>query len=77
MKCCFLNSPADNRRTPIREDRRKMHHIWKQKSLFESSEQKLCNHARVIMKNEWLSVVEIKMIKKRLPEISCNEGVKK
>lgn len=54
-----------------------MHHIWKQKSLFESSEQKLCNHARVIMKNEWLSAVEIKMIKKRLPEISCNEGVTK
>ena len=77
MECYFLNIPADNRGTPIRSNRQKMYHIWKEKVCSESSKQNFCNHARAIMKNEWLSAVEIKVIKRGVLEISIDESATK
>ena len=48
----ILNNLSDKRITPIRSDRQKGTISGKKKSLFESSEQNLCNHARAIVKNE-------------------------
>ena len=69
----ILNNLSDKRITPIRGDRQKGAISGKKKSLFQSSEQNLCSHARAIVKNEWLSVIKISVIKRRVLEISNNE----
>ena len=42
-----------------------MHRIWNEREIFKCSEQRLCDQARAIRKNEWLTLVELEEIKRR------------
>ena len=41
-----------------------MYRAWKEKGMFEIRKQNLCDQAPMIRKNEWLSAIEIEMIKR-------------
>ena len=47
--CYFLSDPIDERGRPIRGYRQRIHEILKEASLFEISEQNLCDQARGII----------------------------
>ena len=68
MECYFLSNPVDENGKPIRGYRQRMHRAWKEKGMFEIKEQNLCDQARMIRKNEWLSAIEIEMIKRYVLE---------
>ena len=41
-----------------------MHRIWKERELFSVSELRLCDQARMIRKNEWLTAIELEEIRR-------------
>ena len=43
-----------------------MHNIWKERELPTVTEQRLCDQARAIRKNEWFTTVEIEEMRRRL-----------
>ena len=45
------------------EWRQRMFREWRDRGLFESTEQRVCDQARAIMKNGWLSQLEWKQSK--------------
>ena len=50
-----------------------MHNIWKERNLPIVTEQRLCDQARLIKKNEWFTVVELEEICRRLDGNSDND----
>ena len=50
-----------------------MHNFWKERGLPTITEQRLCDQARVIRKNEWFTTVEMEEIRRRIEEDSDNE----
>ena len=44
---------------PVIEYRKRMFKLWKEIGPFESTEQRVCDQARAIRKNGWLSEIEI------------------
>ena len=68
MECYFLSNPVDEDGKPIRGYRQRMHRAWNERGMFEISEQNLCDQARMIRKNEWLSAIELETIKRCLFE---------
>ena len=75
MECYFLSDPVDINGRPIRGYRQRMHQIWQERGMFTISEQNLCDQARAIRKNEWLSVVELEMIKRTVCDNEVDESV--
>ena len=73
MECYFLSKPTDENGKPIRGYRRRMHNIWKERELPTVTEQRLCDQARAIRKNEWFTTVELEEIRRRLEVDSGNE----
>ena len=43
-----------------------MFRVWQEIGLFESTEQRICDQARAISKNGWLSELEIEVIKRKI-----------
>ena len=66
MECYFLSKPTDENGKPIRGNRRRMHNIWKERELPTVTEQRLCDQARAIRKNEWFTTVEIEEMRRGL-----------
>ena len=54
MEYNFLIRPVDEEGKPIRGYRR-MHNVWKERYGTKVTEQSLCDQARMIMKNEWIT----------------------
>ena len=73
MECYYLSNPVDENDRPIRGYRQRMHRHWRDKGMFEIKEQNLCDQARAIRKNEWLSAVELEMIKRRVNNVTESE----
>ena len=48
------------------EDIDRMHAIWKERGLPKITEQRLCDQARAIIKNEWFTSVELDEIRRRI-----------
>ena len=48
---------------PLREYRQRMFREWRDRELFESTDQRVCDQARAIGKNGWLSQLELEAIK--------------
>ena len=65
MECFYSADPFDENGVPIRGYRQRMHKEWPERGMFNTSEQRLCDQARAIRKNGWLSEVEIEAIKRR------------
>ena len=63
MKCYFLSRPFDEEGKPIRGFRKRMHNIWKERQGLKVTEQRLCDQARVIRMNGWLTELDMNAIK--------------
>ena len=66
MECYYLSNPMDENNKPVKGYRQRMHRIWNERETFKCSEQRLCDQARAIRKNEWLTLVELEEIKRRV-----------
>ena len=68
MECYYLSNPVDENDKPLRGYRQRMHRIWNEREMLKCSEQHLCDQVRAIRKNEWLTRLELKTIKRRVLE---------
>ena len=51
-----------------------MHSIWKERQSFNITEQRLCDQARLIRKNNWLTALQLAKIKDRVWNVNVVEG---
>ena len=51
MECFYRSKPFDEEGKPVRVYRQRMFREWRDRGLFESTEQRVCNQARAIRKN--------------------------
>ena len=51
MECFYRSKPFDEEGKPIRGHRKKMFREWKERGMFESTEQRVHDQARAIRKN--------------------------
>ena len=63
MEDYFLSRPFDEEGKPKRRYRKRMHNIWKQRQGLKVTEQRLCDQARMIRMNGWLTELEMNVIK--------------
>ena len=66
MECYFLSRPLEEEGKPVRGYRRRMHNIWKEQYRTEITEQRLCDQAMMIRKNEWITKVELGNIRRKV-----------
>ena len=66
MKCYFLSRPLDEECKPVQGYRRRMLNIWKERYHTETAEQCLCDLARMIRKNEWITKLELENIRRKV-----------
>ncbi|XP_044170403.1 uncharacterized protein LOC122954426 [Acropora millepora] len=66
MECYLKSKPVNENGVPIRGYRQRMFRVWQEIGLFESTEQRICDQARAIRKNGWLSELEIEVIKRTI-----------
>ena len=64
MECFFRSKPFDDDGKPIRGYRQRMMQEWKEHGVFEITEQRLCDQARAIRKNGWLSNLKLQNIRR-------------
>ena len=76
MECFYLRKSFSEDGKPQRGYRQRMHRIWKERGVFPTSEQRICDQARAIRKNGWLTDIELESIKQRVlrEEISHGES---
>ena len=66
MECYYMSCPIDEDGKAIRGYRKRMRNSRKEGDLINISEQRLCDQARMIRKNEWFTAVELGEIKRRV-----------
>ena len=62
MECFYRSKPFDEEGKPIRGYRQRMFREWRDRGMFESTEQRVSDQARAIRKNGWLSELELEAI---------------
>ena len=72
-ECFYRNKPFDEEGKPIRGYRKRMFTEWSEKGMFESTEQRVCDQARAVRKNGWLSELELEAIKRQVEGESQGE----
>ena len=73
MECFYRSKPFDEEGKPIRGHRKKMFREWKERGMFESTEQRVHDQLRAIRKNGWLSELELETIKRQVEDQSQAE----
>ena len=68
MKRFYRSKPFDEEGKPVRGYRQRMFREWRDRGLLESIEQRVCDQARAIRKNGWLSQLELKAIKTQVED---------
>ena len=68
MECFYRSKPFDEEGKPVRGYRQRMFREWRDRGLFESTEQRVCDQARAIRKNGWLSQLELETIKRQVED---------
>ena len=66
MECHFLSRSTGKEGKPVRRYRSRMRNIWKERYGTELTEQCLCDQARMIRKNEWVTKLELESIRRKL-----------
>ena len=66
MECYCRSKPINENGVPIRGYHKRMYREWQDRGLFKATEQRICNQARAIGKNGWLSEVELEAIRKKV-----------
>ena len=64
IECYFLSRPFKEGENPVRGYRKQTHNIWKERQGLKVTEQRLCEQARMIKMNEWLTEPEMNVTKK-------------
>ena len=64
MECFYRSKPFDDEGKPIRGYRKRMFREWRERGMLESTEQRVCEQARAIRKNGWLSELGLEAIKR-------------
>ena len=54
-ECFYRSKPFDEEGKPIRLYGQRMFREWRDRGMFESTEQRVCDQARAIRRNGWLS----------------------
>ena len=77
MECFFRSKFFDDDRKPIRGYRQQMMQEWKEHGVFQITEQRLCNQARALRENGWLSDLEFENIRRMIEAESeiVNESI--
>ena len=68
MECFYRSKPFDEEGKHVRRYRQRMFREWRDRGFFESTEQHLCDQARAIRKNGWLSQLESETIKRQVED---------
>ena len=66
MECYFRSNPVDENGIPLRGYRQRLLREWNERGLFPTTEQRLCDQARAIRKNGWLTELELEGIKRKI-----------
>ena len=66
MECFYRSKPFDEEGKPIRGYRKKMFRESRERGMFESTEQCVCDQARAIRKNGWLSELELEAVRRQV-----------
>ena len=74
MECYYLSKPVDENDRLVRGYRQLMFKKWQERGMFDSTEQRICDQARAIRKNGWLTNVELEVIKRRVLEEENSES---
>ena len=77
MKCFFRSKPFDDDCKSIRGYMQRMMQEWKEHGVFEITEERLCDQARAVRKNWWLSDLELEIIRRMIEAESeiVNESI--
>ena len=77
MECFIKSKPFDDGGEPVRGYRQRMMWEWKEHGDFDITEQRLCDQARAIRKNGWLSDLELENIQRMIEAESeiVNESI--
>ena len=77
MECFFRSKHFDDDGKPIRGYRQRMMKDWKEHGVFKITEQRLCDQAKAIRKNGWLSDLELENIRRMIDAESktVNESI--
>ena len=59
----YRSKPFHEEGKPTRGYRERMFRKWKERGMYESTEQRVCDQARAIIKNGWLSELELEVIR--------------
>ena len=51
MECFYRSKPFDEEGKPIRGERKSTFREWRERRMFKSTEQRVCDQARAIRKN--------------------------
>ena len=73
MECFYRSKLFDVKGKPILGYRKIMFREWKERRMFESTEQRVCDQAKAIRKNGWLSELELEVIKRQVEDESQGE----
>ena len=74
MECFYRTKPFDEEGKPIRGYRQRIFREWRDRGMFESMEQRVCDQARAIRRNSWLSELELKAIKQQVEDESQDDS---
>ena len=67
MECYYRSNHIDENGVPLKGYRQKMYREWLERGTFgDATEQKICDQAKAIIKNRWLTEIELEMIKRRI-----------
>ena len=66
MEWFFRSKQFDDEGKPIRGYRQRMMQEWKKHGIFEITKQRLCDQARAIRKNGWLSDLKLENIRRMI-----------
>ena len=72
MECYYLSKPVDESgrgQRAVRGHRQRIHAVWKERGLPKITEQRLCDQAREIIKNERFTSVELDEIRRRMTAV--------
>ena len=69
MECFYRSKAFDEEGKPIKGYKKRMFSEWRERRMFESTEQRVCDQARAIKKNGWIQYwiqTELEAIKREV-----------
>jgi len=68
MECYYRSNPTDENGVPVKGYRQRMYREWLDRGPFpDVTEQRICDQARAIRKNGWLTELELEIRRRVLP----------